>query len=98
MTNDSTPNRIDLVTFWMEARFKDIPCVVFFEPLGEDGKRISLFTNELACGLACGTGDIINSDVFIFPTNNPDSILKKLPQDIWGFAMSWNGENFTGQN
>lgn len=94
---NTTPNRIDLVKLWMETHFKGIPCVVFFDPLG-DGERISLFTDKL--GITCGTriGDIINSDIFILPTDNPDSLLHKLPQDIWGFIMSWDGQNFTGEN
>ena len=85
---------LQLVTLWMKTNFTGIPCIVFFDPLG-DGERASLFEK---LGITEEVGDIINSDIFILPTDNPDSLLHKLPQDIWGFIMSWDGQNFTGEN
>lgn len=94
---NTTPTRIDLVQLWMETHFKGIPCAVFFDPLG-DGDRISLFIDKL--GISCGTGmgQIINSNILILPSPNPDSLVNNLKQDTWGFAMSWNGNNFTSEN
>ena len=95
--NHTTPNHQQLVELWMEKHFRDVPCAVFFQPLG-DGDRISLFQEHL--GIVCGTGmgNIINSDVFILPTPDPVPLVHGLPQEKWGFVMSWNGSEFTSHN
>jgi len=94
---NSTPTHQQLVEIWLEKHFKDVPCVVFMEPLG-NGDRISLFRDRL--GITCGIqlGSLINSDIFILPTEYPEGVANKLPQEQWGFVMSWNGSEFTSHN
>lgn len=95
---NTTPTHTTLVQLWLETHFKGIPCAVFFDPLGEDGNRISLFIDKL--GIQCGTGmgAIINSSVFILPLDNPNSIVNGLAQEEWGFVMAWDGVKFTTEN
>jgi hypothetical protein len=85
---------LQLVTLWMKTNFTGIPCIVFFDPIG-DGERASLFEK---LGITEEVGDIINSDIFILPAGDPDSLLNKLSQDIWGFTMSWDGEKWLNSN
>lgn len=50
--------------------------------------------------VTCGTqlASLINCDIFIMPTEDPVAVTNLLPQDAWGFAMSWNGQEFTSHN
>lgn len=91
------PNHMELVELWMVTHFTDKPAIVFFDPLG-NGDRIELFKERL--GIVCGTslGKLINCDVYIHPESHPESILGKLHEDDWGYAMSWDGRSFTSEN
>lgn len=91
------PTHTDLVHLWMSTKYNSVPCIVFFDPLG-NGDRISLFKDRL--GIVCGTtlGSLVNCDVCILPHHDAISIVNNLDADEWGFVMAWDGTAFVTQN
>jgi len=92
------PTRRDLIYFWLETHFPDVPAAIFFDPLG-DGNRIGDIAKFLDLE-SKEIGKLIHANILILPMDleKLTNFVNYLDEDIYGYAEAWDGKTIITTN
>ena len=93
-----TATHQELVNTWLQTNFKDVPCLVFFDPLA-DGFRPHKLANFFRLDRDIEVA-LIHADIFCVPSSVEDSVrmLNRLDQETFGFVEVWDGVEVVEHN
>ena len=105
------PTHLALVECYLAIHFKDIPCAVFFDPVGasldagvrrigfKSGSRIESMIKLLDASNK-ETAHLVSGDIYIhqMSADRLCDFVNNLDEDQYGYVAAWNGSEFVTEN